>query len=411
MEPPVFLRLFNFYKICLQYREKGYHMRKNIRKKQQEQKQQETLENQAEQERQQNNPVQESTVPSGERLLYQGAQILVASVIVILLFRFFLPLVLPFCIAGLFALVLYPAARLLRRWLHLPLLAGGSIVLVLFLSSLFIGIFFLGRALINQLIAFFQNFSTFQTYLTEQVGGLCSGCDRIFRLEKGTVMGVLESAMNVFFERVQTNILPALTAKTLQFAAGTAAILGVVLIVLVSTLMMIKDMEHYRRTVNRLKQTPVFGAMLSNLQGGSAAYLRTQLILLSLIALILSFGLFLLRNPYALVLGVGIAVFDAFPLLGSGLVLVPWAVINLLTGHYYEAIVLLILFLICQIIREVLEPKLLSGKLGIRPVSAMMAIYIGAQLFGIAGVLLGPIGLIFVLAIAPEIRLGKWGNL
>lgn len=59
-------------------------MRKNIRKKQQEQKQQETLENQTEQKRQQNNPVQESTVPSGERLLYQGAQILVASVIVIL---------------------------------------------------------------------------------------------------------------------------------------------------------------------------------------------------------------------------------------------------------------------------------------------------------------------------------------
>lgn len=384
-------------------------MKKNIRREQQEQKQQETLENKTEHGKQQSNISQES-VSSGERLLYQGVQILVASIIVIMLFRFFLPLVLPFCIAGLLALVLYPAARLLRRFLHLPLLAGGSIVLVLFLSGLFIGIFFLGRALINQLIAFFQNFSTFQTYLTEQVGGLCSGCDRIFRLEKGTVMGVLESAMNVFFERVQTDILPALTAKTLQFAAGTAAILGVVLIVLVSTLMMIKDMEHYRRAVNRLKQTPVFGAMLSNLQGGSAAYLRTQLILLSLIALILSFGLFLLRNPYALVVGVGIALFDAFPLLGSGLILVPWAAINLFSGHYYEAVVLLILFLICQIIREVLEPKLLSGKLGIRPVSAMMAIYIGAQLFGIAGVLLGPIGLIFVLAIAPELRLGKWSK-
>ena len=384
-------------------------MKKNIRREQQEQKPQETLENKTEHGKQQSNISQES-VSSGERLLYQGVQILVASIIVIMLFRFFLPLVLPFCIAGLLALVLYPAARLLRRFLHLPLLAGGSIVLVLFLSGLFIGIFFLGRALINQLIAFFQNFSTFQTYLTEQVGGLCSGCDRIFRLEKGTVMGVLESAMNVFFERVQTDILPALTAKTLQFAAGTAAILGVVLIVLVSTLMMIKDMEHYRRAVNRLKQTPVFGAMLSNLQGGSAAYLRTQLILLSLIALILSFGLFLLRNPYALVVGVGIALFDAFPLLGSGLILVPWAAINLFSGHYYEAVVLLILFLICQIIREVLEPKLLSGKLGIRPVSAMMAIYIGAQLFGIAGVLLGPIGLIFVLAIAPELRLGKWSK-
>ena len=344
-------------------------------------------------------------------MIFRGIQFAAASLIVFLLFRFLLPLIMPFCAAALLAVLLYPAVRLLHRRLRIPVLAGGALVLTAFLACLSIGVFYLGRALINQLVAFFQNFAAYQTFLTERVGGICSGCDRIFRLEHGTVMGVLESAMSVFLERIQTNILPALTAKTLQFAAGTAAILGVVLIVLVSTLMMIKDMEYYRGVLRRLKQAPVAGNILKNLHGGGAAYLRTQLFILSLVALVLSVGFFLLRNPYALVAGISIAVFDAFPVLGSGLILVPWAAIHLFAGRYYQAVVLLILFLICQVIREVLEPRLLSGKLGIRPVSAMIAIYVGLRLFGISGVILGPIGLIFVLAVAPEISVKGLGEL
>ncbi len=351
-----------------------------------------------------------SPAAGGKEMIRHGLQFAAASLIVFLLFRFLLTLVMPFCIAALLAVLLYPAVRLLHRRLHLPVLAGGALVLTTFLSALLIGAFYLGRALINQLVAFFQNFAVYQTFLTERVGGICSGCDRIFRLEHGTVMGVVESAMTVFLERIQTDILPALTAKTLQFAAGTAAILGVVLIVLVSTLMMIKDMEYYRGMLRRLKQTPVFGTVLTNLHGGGAAYLRTQLFILALVALILSLGLFLLRNPYALVIGIAIAVFDAFPVLGSGLILVPWAAVHLFAGRYYQAVVLAILYLICQVIREVLEPRLLSGKLGIRPVSAMIAIYVGLRLFGIAGVILGPLGLIFVLAIAPALGINGSGH-
>lgn len=326
----------------------------------------------------------------------------VAAAAVYLAFRFLLPMFLPFCVAGLLAMLLYPAARLLHRGLRLPIFASGALVLLLFLGTVVLGIFYLGRALVAQLVAFFQNFTIYEAYLAERVDGICNGCDRIFRLEEGTVMGVLESAMTVLVERVQSDILPALTAKTLRFAAGTAAIFGVVLIVLVSTLLMIKDMEEYRDGLRRLKEYPVPGKILSGLTGGGAAYLKTQLILLLVIAAILSIGFFLLRNPYALVFGLGIAVFDAFPVLGSGLILVPWAILRLLAGDYFQAIVLFILYLICQVIREVVEPKLLGGKLGIRPVVSMMSIYVGVHLFGIPGVVLGPLGLIIILGAAGQ---------
>lgn len=333
-----------------------------------------------------------------------GLCFLLAAGAVYLAFRFLLPLVLPFVVAGLFAILLYPIVRVLHRKLHLPIFLAGSFVLFGFLCLLVVVVASIGQMLMKQLVAFFQNFETYEHYLTEQVGGLCFGCDRLFRLKQGTVMGVLSSAMEVLMERVQTDILPALTAKTLKFAAGTAAILGTILIVIVSTLMVLKDMEKYREDYCRLSESRYLGGLLNSLKGGGMAYLKTQLLLLALISAILCAGFFLLKNPYALLLGIAIAIFDAFPVLGSGLILVPWAFLRLFSGAYAQAIILLLMFLICQVLREVLEPKLLGGKLGIRPVTMMLAIYAGVKLFGVAGVFLGPIGLLLIRGIMEQER-------
>lgn len=325
-----------------------------------------------------------------------GICFLLAAAAVYLVFRFLLPLVLPFVAAGLLAMLLYPVVRFLHQKLRLPVFFAGAVVLLTFLCLLLVAVFYLGQMLLSQLVSFFQNFETYERYLADQVDGLCLGCDRLLRLERGTVMGVLSSAMGVLMERIQTNILPALTAKTLKFAAGTAAIFGTVLIVVVSTLMILKDMEGYRRDYKQLCKSKYIGGLLGSLKGSGAAYLKTQFLLLAMVAAVLSVGFFILRNPYALLLGVAIAIFDAFPVLGSGLILVPWAILRLFAGAYAQAAVLLLMFLICQVLREVLEPKLLGGRLGIRPVTMMLAIYAGVKLFGVSGVFLGPIGLLLV---------------
>lgn len=333
-----------------------------------------------------------------------GVRFLAASGAVYLAFRFLLPLLLPFLIAALLAIMIYPVVRLLHQKLRVPAMLSGGVVLLVSVGALSVMLFYLGRILVTQLAGFFQNFPVYQEYLSKRVNGLCCGCDSFLRLEKGTVMGVLSAAMSRVMEHIQSDVLPALTAKTLQFATGTAVAAGAFLIVMVSALMILKDMEKYLSTYRGLEELPVVGPMLKNLRGGSAAYLKTQLCLLGIIAAVLSVGLGLLKNPYALVIGIGIAIFDAFPILGSGLILVPWAAVRLFAGDYYQAVVLVILYLLCQVVREVVEPKMLGGKLGVRPVAAMMAIYIGVKLFGVAGVLLGPLGLILVLGLTKQER-------
>ena len=132
------------------------------------------------------------------------------------------------------------------------------------------------------------------------------------------------------------------------------------------------------------------------LSGAGIAYVKTQVILILLVSITCSLGLFLIKNPYAVLFGAAIAIFDAFPVLGSGLVLIPWAVFSFIRGDAFAGAVLLTLFGVCQFMREYLEPKLLGGKMGIRPIQSLMAVYIGYELFGILGRFLGPFGLVLI---------------
>ena len=135
------------------------------------------------------------------------------------------------------------------------------------------------------------------------------------------------------------------------------------------------------------------------LSGAGIAYVKTQVILILLVSTVCTLGLLLIKNNYAMLFGVTIGIFDAFPVLGSGFILVPWAVISFIKGKAFSGAILLTLFGICQFMREYLEPKLLGGKMGIRPVQSLMAVYIGYELFGVFGLFLGPFGLVLIKSI------------
>lgn len=314
-------------------------------------------------------------------------------------FKYLLPLFLPFLLAYFIAWILRPFAAFLHKRLHLPLMAGGGLGLLLLLAGAGSGIYFLGRLFLNQMVGFFQNFPIYQTYIQTQVEGLCGGCDRLFRLPAGTAFRTFSAGMESIGARIRDEFLPAVTQRTIQFAAGVAIAAGTVLITLTAVLLWIKDMEDYKEGLKRSDFYPEVHRITKQLSETGVAYLKTQLIIIGMIAALCSIALFIIGNPYALLVGTAIALFDAFPILGLGLILVPWIIIELLAKNFFHAAVLGTLFVVCQLIRELLEPKLLGGKIGISPIYSMMAMYVGLQLFGITGFFLGPLGLVILQAI------------
>lgn len=120
-------------------------------------------------------------------------------------------------------------------------------------------------------------------------------------------------------------------------------------------------------------------------------YLRACFLLGLLTFLQTFIGLALLRVPYAFILALLIALVDFLPLLGTGIILIPWAVVSLLLGEIKLGIGLLILYAVSSVIRQILEPKLIGEGLGLHPLLSLAAMYAGLRLFGVWGMILAPL--------------------
>ena len=115
-------------------------------------------------------------------------------------------------------------------------------------------------------------------------------------------------------------------------------------------------------------------------------------------------GLFVIKNPYAVVLGILIGLIDAFPIFGTGTVLIPWAVILLLLKDIMPAAVLITVYIITYFVREIMESKCLGDKLNIEAFTMMVIIFAGFILYGVMGFILGPVSYCIIKALIKYYR-------
>ena len=113
--------------------------------------------------------------------------------------------------------------------------------------------------------------------------------------------------------------------------------------------------------------------------------------LMSVVFLILSVTLTIIHVKYSFLIALGIAFVDALPILGSGTVLIPWSLGSLIGGNYRMAISLIVIYLIIILTRQLLEPKVLSTQIGLHPLATLLAMYVGLNLVGVLGMILGPV--------------------
>ena len=133
-----------------------------------------------------------------------------------------------------------------------------------------------------------------------------------------------------------------------------------------------------------------FLAGLRRLKGVLFAWLKAQAKLMGITWLILTMGLVLLRFPYAPLWAGAVALVDAFPILGTGTVLLPWALVSFLQGQSVRGVGLLSIYAVISLTRSVLEPKLLGSHLGLDPLATLAALYAGFRFWGFGGMILAP---------------------
>lgn len=112
---------------------------------------------------------------------------------------------------------------------------------------------------------------------------------------------------------------------------------------------------------------------------------------------------------YILVVSIITAIVDILPVLGTGTILIPWAIYNLFTGHIGLGIGLVVLYVLITVIRQVLEPRLVAMNVGLHPVITLFGMYLGVQLFGFLGIFILPITFVLVKALNDEGIIHLWG--
>ncbi len=118
-----------------------------------------------------------------------------------------------------------------------------------------------------------------------------------------------------------------------------------------------------------------------------------------------------MNNSYTFIIAIAIAIFDILPVAGSGGILIPWALIALISGDVGQAIGLIVIYIVISIIRQYIEPKIVGDSLGVNPLVTLAGLYFGLKLFGFMGMFIVPILVMTLKAFNDTGRISLWKSI
>ncbi len=320
-----------------------------------------------------------------------------------LFFHFIFVFIAPFIIGYLIALFLEPVVRILIDKFKLKRSISAIISILLMILIIGGSIFLIISQLIAQAKIFISNDPTHYIVIIKE------SFDKLTSFLPDFFFYIPDKNMEMVNE-----VISSITASILDVLGEQAKVFGfkiikfipkffVYLIIgIISSFFFIKDKllinNLYRNTVPNVVKTNIIH-IKESLSEAFLGYIKSQSIIMCVTATISLIGLLVLQNEYALLLCVCIALVDVLPLFGSGFILWPLSLISFLTGDLKTGIGALIIYGTIQITRQIIEPKILGSQIGLHPLVTLMSIYIGVLVFGVLGIVLGPMSVIIIKSI------------
>lgn len=324
--------------------------------------------------------------------------------------RFLLPLSAPFLLGTLLALSAEPMTGLLSKKLHLPRTVssaiGVSAAFFLFAMLLLLVCAFLLRELKSLAAILPQLESTMHSGLTLLQTWLLKFTARM----PDSIRPLLEENTTALFSdgtgflSQAVRYLMGLAGNLLSHIPDSALTIGTAVL---SGYMISAKLPKIRRWILRRipkEKIRAFLRVLNRSKQVVTGWLLAQCKLMGVTFCILFPGLLLLRIPNALLWAAGISLVDAFPVLGTGTILLPWAFVSFLQQNTARAIGLSGIYVTVSLIRSGLEPKLIGSQLNLDPLVTLIVMYAGFQLWGIGGMFLAPLLTVTALQALPERR-------
>lgn len=326
------------------------------------------------------------------------------AVALYLLCRFALVLLLPFLLALALAVITRPAVLRLASRVRCSSRVAALLVTALALATFGLAVFLI----CSRLFAEAQNLLDFLEKDSADPHGQTASLVAFFRdfgnrfpfLERLRGMRLLEELIGdpeVYFSERLQEALSAVTGRIASVAGGVLRRLPKVLFFLVFTVIscfyFAVEYEAVTRTLVRLlppKLREKAPEWKTRGMHTAKRYLRAYWLLFLLTLGELLLGFFALRIRYAFLLALLTALLDILPVLGVGVILVPFALFSLVVGETVRGVGLLVLYAVITVVRQVAEPHFVGKSIGLHPILMLVSLYVGLGIFGVSGFLIGP---------------------
>ena len=311
------------------------------------------------------------------------------------LLRFFLP----FIIAWFIAWIANPLVQFLEK--RLKIVRNYSSVLIIFLVIGLIAflLYALGRFVFVQVSILINDFPNIVKIVSDTFDQVNANLSQIL---SGLPVAI-QDPIYQFGEslRVSLNNFIAnarLPEATLGFTRNLGDYLLFIITMFITAYFFIKDRE---TILGKMRgKTPdgileKFELIKDQFNYALSGYVKAQLKIMVVVVIILYIGFKIIGTRFAFLLALLTGFVDILPIFGTGFVLWPWAIIEVILGNYVDAIVLMSLYLVTQLIKNIIQPKLVGDSVGLNPLTTLIFMYTGYQIAGFIGLILSiPTGLI-----------------
>lgn len=309
----------------------------------------------------------------------------------------------PFLIAFIISLIIEPLIRKVMKITNLTRKASAILTLIIVFSIIIALLIWGITSLITETSVILDNLNDNAENIINKVTELITNFDFDNIKLPNQIKDIIQNTFNNIVGK-GSDIAQSILTSIMNMVTNIPKILIYIAITIIATYFVCADkmylldqLEHHlpRNWVNK------FGIKLKKVISSLGDYLKAEGVIILISFFIVLIGLLVfnivgMNVKYPLIIAIFIGFVDALPILGSGTVLVPWAVITAFNGDITLAISLIVLYVVVVVTRQLTEPKIVSNHIGIHPVFTLIAMYTGFKAIGVIGMFIGPIILIIL---------------
>lgn len=318
----------------------------------------------------------------------------------ILFIRYALDALLPFLLGALIAAIVAPISKKISKGAKIPRKLTSAILVISLFSLISILLYLGGARLIRESGNLIEKLSGnpaivgdfIDVFLKKIENSKLSALINSDALER---LGVnIDDLLSNAIESMISSISAYLPSLAVNIVAKIPSMLFFIIVFLISAFYFSTDRDTISKGLSSFfpdswqRRLP---AVKERFQQTITGYLKAYFLIMLLTFAEIFIGLSILRVNYALLLAILIAVVDILPIIGTGTILIPWAIVSFLTGDVGLGTGLLLLYGVVMIVRQIAEPKIVGSSIGLHPLATLAAVYLGIKFVGFSGIFIGPI--------------------